>query len=177
MVPWTEDVPDSDFVQGDVALKHRNAEIANLLRARVGKRGWEYTWAFQLFSIVVYGIAPAIIMEGLGAWLMYWTIGAFGFGAKLTNRQLCEQGPAMVFHAHTRKDGWWSYSYFHIPPTVDERFGASIGYRLGNISGPGRADNHLGSFTHLHNSGLCRRCLGLTGRAAHLRYHGLCCPC
>lgn len=94
--------------------------------------------------------------------------------SQIDHRQLCKQGPAMVYHLHTREDGWWSYSCLYIPPTVDERLGASIGYRLGNISGPAPPDSNLGSFTHLHNSGLCRRCLGLTGRAAHLRYDGLC---
>ena len=93
MVAWTEDVSDSEFKEGDLSHKQRNADIASLLRHHGGQRGWEYTWEFQIFSLVAHGIIPAILMEGFGFLLISGTIAGFWFGSKLSINSCPDKDP------------------------------------------------------------------------------------
>jgi hypothetical protein len=93
MVAWTEDVSDSEFKEGDLSHKQRNADIARILRQHGGQRGWEYTWEFQIFSLVAHGIIPAILMEGFGFLLLSGTIAGFWFGSKLSINSCPDKDP------------------------------------------------------------------------------------
>jgi hypothetical protein len=92
MVAWTADVDDSEFCDGSLDLKHTDADIAKLLQACGGKRGWEYTWEFQILNILVTGFFPVIILESPLGLSVFW-ISKFLWEVAKSTADSCSEKP------------------------------------------------------------------------------------
>jgi hypothetical protein len=57
MVAWTAKFDDGDR-ESTPTLQEEDAFISNMLRERGAVRGWEYTWEYQIFCMLVRGFVP-----------------------------------------------------------------------------------------------------------------------